>query len=69
MMGNLKVHYVIKYRSSNDLGPNTPRSVRVALVDPKTGDPLRVVDANGKAISPSMVVQDSYIPSKSSGDK
>ena len=35
MMENLKVRYVITYRSSNDLDPNTPRSVRVALLIPR----------------------------------
>jgi Ca-activated chloride channel family protein len=32
MMENLRVRYVIAYRSSNDLDPNSPRSVRVALL-------------------------------------
>jgi hypothetical protein len=62
MMENLKVRYVLTYRSSNDLDPNTPRSVRVALVDPNTGGPLRIVDANAKTIPAMVVVQDSYTP-------
>jgi len=62
MMENLKVRYVLTYRSSKDLDPNTPRSVRVALVDPNTGGPLRIVDANAKTIPAMVVVQDSYTP-------
>jgi Ca-activated chloride channel homolog len=62
MMENLKVRYVLTYRSSNDLDPNTPRFVRVALVDPNTGGPLRIVDANAKTIPAMVVVQDSYTP-------
>jgi Ca-activated chloride channel homolog len=62
MMENLKVRYVLTYRSSNNLDPNTPRSVRVALVDPNTGGPLRIVDANAKTVPAMVVVQDSYTP-------
>ncbi len=50
LMENLKVRYVLTYRSSNNLGPNSPRSVRVVLVDPKTGGPLHIVDEDGKPI-------------------
>jgi hypothetical protein len=50
MMEIMKVWYVITYRSSCDLDPDAPRSVRVACVDPSTGDPLLIVDANGKTI-------------------
>jgi Ca-activated chloride channel family protein len=67
LMENLKVRYVITYRSSNDLDPNSPRSVRVALVNPQTGGPLQIVDANGKRISAYVIVQGSYIPAQASG--
>ena len=65
MMENLRVRYVISYKSSTELDPNTPRSVRVALVDPATGGPLQIIDMSGKKIPVSVIVQDSYIPSKS----
>ncbi|MCU1298520.1 MAG: hypothetical protein JWO91_2798 [Acidobacteriaceae bacterium] len=67
MLENLKVRYVISYRSSSDLPPNVPRRVRVELVDPKTGGPLQIVDSNGKKIPASIVVQDSYTPSMAAG--
>lgn len=67
MMENLRVRYVITYRSSNDLDPNSPRSVRVALVDPKTGGPLQIIDTNGKTIAANVIVEDTYTPSKLSG--
>lgn len=65
MMENLRVRYVISYKSSTELDPATPRSVRAALVDPATGGPLQIIDMNGKKIPVSLILQDSYIPSKS----
>jgi VWFA-related protein len=50
LIENLKVRYVLTYRSSNNLGPNSPRSARVVLVEPKKGGPLHIVDEDGKAI-------------------
>jgi Ca-activated chloride channel homolog len=67
MMENLRVRYVITYRSSMDLDLNSPRSVRVALVNPRTGGPLQIIDTNGKTIAASVIVQETYIPGKASG--
>ena len=67
IMENLKVRYVITYRSSNDADLNTPRTVRVELVDPKTGGPLQIVDANGRTIPANVIVQESYVPSAAAG--
>ncbi len=39
---NLKMRYVIKYKSSSCDDPSLPRKVRVALVDSKTGKPLEI---------------------------
>lgn len=69
MMEIMKVWYVITYRSSSDLDPDAPRSVRVARVDPSTGDPLRIVDANGKTIPASVVAEVSDTLAKSCGEK
>ena len=66
MLENLKVRYVITYRSSNDGDLNSPRTVRVELVDPVTGGPLHIVDTNGKTIRANVILQDSYIPSAAS---
>jgi VWFA-related protein len=63
MLENLKVRYVVSYVSSSTLDPNSPRTVRVELVDPKTGGPLQIVDSTGKPVRAKIVVQDSYTPS------
>jgi hypothetical protein len=60
MMENLKVRYVITYKSSNAASPNGQRTVRVGLVDPKTGRPLEIVDADGKPVRPTIIVRQSY---------
>ncbi len=49
-MENLKVRNVITYKSSTTGDLNSPRSVRVELVNPKTGGPLQITDASGRTI-------------------
>jgi Ca-activated chloride channel family protein len=52
IMENLRVRYVLTYASSNpDAGT---AAIHVELVDPKTGAPLRVADAAGKSITPTV---------------
>ena len=60
MMENLRVRYVITYKSSNTASLSAPRTVRVELVNPKTGGPLQIVDANGKKIDANVIVEESY---------
>ena len=67
MMENLKVRYVITYKSSNSGDPNSPRTVRVELVDPQTGGPLAIRDANGRIVRASVLLQENYVPSAASG--
>ncbi|MCU1338001.1 MAG: hypothetical protein JWO19_3582 [Bryobacterales bacterium] len=67
IMENLRVRYVISYKSSTNTDANVPRTVRVELIDPKTGGPLQIVDANGKTIRANVVVQESYVPAAASG--
>ncbi len=67
MMENLRVRYVITYKSTTNADLNTPRTVRVELVNPKTGGPLEIVDANGKPIRAHVVLQETYTPSAASG--
>jgi Ca-activated chloride channel family protein len=67
MMENLKVRYVITYKSSNSGDPNSPRTVRVELVDPQTGGPLAIRDANGRIVRASVLLQENYAPSAASG--
>src|ERR1700736_3169868 len=50
IMENLKVRYVITYKSSTAADLNSPRTVRVELVNPKTGGPPQIVDASGGTI-------------------
>jgi hypothetical protein len=66
IMENLKVRYVISYRSSTK-DTNSPRNVRVELVNPKTGKPLQIVDASGRTIKTSVILQSSYIPNAAPG--
>jgi hypothetical protein len=61
IMENLRLRYVITYRLLQpDL--NSPRTVRVELVNPKTGGPLEIVDANGRRIRAHVILQETYTP-------
>jgi VWFA-related protein len=62
IMEHLRVRYVITYISSNPGNGGSARTVRVALVNPKTGMPLRIVDAGNKVIPARVIVQGSYTP-------
>ena len=61
LMENLKVRYVIKYRSTTT--GDSPRTVRVELVNPQTGGPLRIIGKDGHPIRAMVIAQDSYTPS------
>ena len=67
VMENLKVRYVITYKSSATGNLNSPRTVRVELVNPKTGAPIQIVDASGKTIHAHVVLEGSYVPSQTAG--
>ncbi|MGZ4854665.1 MAG: hypothetical protein ACXVKH_05510 [Candidatus Angelobacter sp.] len=62
MMENLRVRYVIRYKSSTSVDLDMARTIRIDLVDPASGKPLQIVDANGKPIHARMSIQDSYVP-------
>jgi Ca-activated chloride channel family protein len=66
MLEHLKVRYVITYKSSTIGSLDSPRTVRIELVNPKNGGPLHIVDASGRTIQAHVIVQDSYIPSRAS---
>jgi VWFA-related protein len=58
---NLRVRYVVTYVSSNTTtGP--PRSIRIELIDPTTGGPLKIHDAAGKVVPGKVFVQATYSP-------
>ena len=67
VMENLKVRYVITYKSSATGNLNSSRTVRVELVNPKTGTPIQIVDARGKTIHAHVVLEGSYVPSQAAG--
>jgi VWFA-related protein len=60
---SVKVRYVITYRPSNP-GIKGVRTVRVELVDPKTGGPLRISDENGNKVVAAPISEASYTPGK-----
>lgn len=62
LMENLRVRYVITYQSTNNQDPGTPRTVRIELVDSKTGGPLEIVDADGKTVRTKIFAEDTYVP-------
>jgi len=62
IMENLKVRYVIEYRSNTNRELDLPRSVKIELIDPVTGNPLTVADSNGKPIQISVIVEGQYTP-------
>ena len=62
LMENLRVRYVITYRSAGDGHMSDARTVRIELIDPTTGGPLEIVDANGMAVRWTVTVKGSYVP-------
>jgi hypothetical protein len=64
---NLKVPDVITYKSSATGNLNSPRTVGVGLVNPKTGAPIQIVDASGKTIHARVVLQGQLCPAPDSG--
>lgn len=69
MIENLKVRYVITYKSSTAQALNSPRTVKVELVNPKSGAPLQILDASGRTIHAHLTLEDSYVPSKAVGSQ
>jgi VWFA-related protein len=67
ILENLKVRYVITYKSSSKEPPGSPRKVRIALANPSTGGPLEIVDSTGKTIRATMIAEETYTPNGSDG--
>jgi hypothetical protein len=65
LMENLRVRYVITYKSTAPPDASSPRIVRVELVDSRTGGPLSIVDASGRPVRSRIVIQKSYDPRRS----
>jgi Ca-activated chloride channel homolog len=68
LMENLRVRYVIRYVSSNTSTIGPPRNIRVELIDPATGGPLKIHDANGKIVAAKVYLQASYTPKSATSD-
>ncbi|MEA3176525.1 MAG: hypothetical protein QOI59_48 [Gammaproteobacteria bacterium] len=62
LMENIRVRYVITYQSSIDADVNLPRTVKVELVDSRTGGPLKVSDANGRTVPVKVIAEEKYVP-------
>jgi hypothetical protein len=62
LMEHLRLRYVIRDSASGTHGNSAMRRVRVSLIDPRTGGPLRVTDAAGKAITAPVSADASYTP-------
>jgi hypothetical protein len=56
------VRYVVTYKSAAHPAERGPRTVRVELVDSRTGGPLRIVDADAKPVHPRALVEGRYDP-------
>jgi VWFA-related protein len=62
LMENLRLRYVISYKSTSNQDLGTPRTVRIELVDSRTGGPLEIADADGKAVRTKIFTEDTYVP-------
>ncbi len=56
----LRNKYVITYQPSNQAKDGAFRRIKVELVDPKTGQPLRIVDQNGKPVKYQIIAKRGY---------
>jgi hypothetical protein len=54
--------------SSNTATIGPPRNIRVELIDPATGGPLKIHDASGKVVAARVYLQASYTPKNATGD-
>jgi VWFA-related protein len=59
IMENLRVRYVVTYVSSHGERSGPPRRIRVEVIDPKTGEALKMRDSNGRPITAKVFVQES----------
>jgi VWFA-related protein len=60
IMENLRLRYVITYVSSNPASVGPPRDIRVELIDPAKGTPLKIHDSTGKVVPAKVYVRASY---------
>lgn len=60
LMENLRARYVVTYKSTSERDLNAARSVRIELVDSRSGGPLEIIDANGKQVRSKISSENSY---------
>jgi hypothetical protein len=53
--------------SSNPATVGPPRKIQVELIDPQTGQQLKIRDSNGRVIAAKVFVQESYMPDAAPG--
>jgi Ca-activated chloride channel homolog len=62
VMEHLRVRYVVRYISPNPSGRASARTVRIALVNPRTGAPLKIAGTSGKTVVANLSLQATYTP-------
>jgi VWFA-related protein len=62
IMEHLRVRYVLRYVPSGPDTAQSARAIRVVLINPRTGAPLRVAGRTGTTITPTVIVQASDAP-------
>ncbi|HLH42612.1 MAG TPA: VWA domain-containing protein [Bryobacteraceae bacterium] len=65
VLESLRVRYVVTYKSSAAGDSQPARSVRVELIDPASGGPIEIVDANGKPVRSKLSFEARYVPAGS----
>jgi VWFA-related protein len=58
--GNIRNQYAISFRSSNTKQDGSYRKLKVELIDPATGQPLKIVDEKGKALKYQVIAREGY---------
>jgi hypothetical protein len=56
----LRNQYTVTYTSSNTTRDGKFRKIKVELVNPATGEPLKVTDQKGKPIKYSIIAKQGY---------
>jgi len=56
----LRQKYTLTYQPSNQARDGTFRKIKVELIDPKTGQPLRIVDERGKPVKYRIIAKEGY---------
>jgi hypothetical protein len=56
----MRNQYSLAYSSSNTAKDGKYRKIKVELVNPATGEPLRIVDAKGKPMKYQVIAKSGY---------